>query len=331
MSIIWAFQNSDTITKQNWDTHVIWILIWFYLFLVLALLMLLFPTPSSLCSYFPVNGIFWEGIPGFSQPNPKAVPWPPLRVLGSCCYPWVFHHLLWAVLLILLANRETSGRFFWPHSVQFQSHQPRVWFLHSEDAAKHLLLVVFGVQRPQSCLQPLQVQDRIPWAPPARWGAQEPGLCLLCCSPKPWEAEMLKLWPASSPFFWGFCGKPPALSHLNSSTEAPQTHLSSSVSWRVWSSKLFIKDTHLIISKRKLKDAQGQSVNRKRGLNSPNKLFADWIIHGRSRARLEGFDWGCQLPWNGRIPQNLAFSKAPFQYQMCGWSLLSLTPASTWC
>lgn len=32
MSIIWAFQNSDTITKQNWDMHVIWILIWFYLF-----------------------------------------------------------------------------------------------------------------------------------------------------------------------------------------------------------------------------------------------------------------------------------------------------------
>lgn len=62
MSIIWAFQNSDTITKQNWDMHVIWILIWFYLFLVLALLMLLFSIPSSSCSYFPMNGISCECI-----------------------------------------------------------------------------------------------------------------------------------------------------------------------------------------------------------------------------------------------------------------------------
>lgn len=58
--------------------------------------------------------------------------------------------------------------------------------------------------------------------------------------------------------------------------------------------KIIHKSTHLIISKRKLKNAQGQSMNRKGGLSSPNKLFADWIIHGESRMHLEGFDSVCQ-------------------------------------
>lgn len=34
--------------------------------------------------------------------------------------------------------------------------------------------------------------------------------------------------------------------------------------------------------------------NRKRGLNSPNKLFADWIIHGKYKPHIEGFDSECQ-------------------------------------
>lgn len=57
-----------------------------------------------------------------------------------------------------------------------------------------------------------------------------------------------------------------------------------------------IHTKYSIISKRKVKNAQGQPMNRKRGLNSPNKLFADWIIHGKSRPHLEAFDSVCQPP-----------------------------------
>lgn len=103
MSIIWAFQNSDTITKQNWDTHVIWILIWFYLFPVLALLMLLFPTPSSLCSYFPMNELVGRALVASTNPNPNLL----LTSLAALeLLLWVWSQLLRAVLLILLPHRE---------------------------------------------------------------------------------------------------------------------------------------------------------------------------------------------------------------------------------
>lgn len=243
-----------------------------------------------------------------------------LGVSESCCYLWVFCFLR-DELLILLSNRKTSGRWFWPRSVQLQSHIPDVYFCCQGRAFAGCVLGAV-----------CRCRTGFPELPqPGEEHRRQ-----LCSSG---ISQALRTSNAGAlTLLWGLWGKTPALWHLNSSTEAPQTDLSSSESWRIRSSKLFIKNTHLIISKRTLKDAQGQSVNRKRGLNSPNKLFADWIIHGECRAHLEGFDWGCQLLWSGKIPQNLAFSKAPLQYsrictwnQMWGWSFPSLTPGSTWC
>lgn len=320
MSIIWAFQNSDTITKQNWDTHAIWILIWFYLFLVLALLMLLFPSPSSLCSYFPVNGISWEGIPGCCQPNPKAAPWPPWEFWGAAAtseFSIISSGLCsWSSWQTGKPLADASG----PVLCSSKATSPDFDFCIPRMLPRTFCWLCLGSNTPRAVCTPLQVQDRIPELPqPGEEHRSQGCVCSAAgASPKPWEAEMPKLWPAFSSFFWGFCGKPPALSHLNSSTEAPQTNLSSSVPWRVWSSKLFIKNTHLIISKRKLKDAQGQSVNRKGGLNSPNTLFADWIIHEKSRARLEGFDWAVSSPGMGGYLRTWHFLRHHFSTRCVG-------------
>lgn len=140
MSIIWAFQNSDTVTKQNWDMHVIWILIWFYLFLVLALLMLLFSIPSSFCSSFPMNGISCECICCFYQSNMKPkeiciydIP-KSFGQLLICCYLWVFYRLLKDVFLILLSNREMSAvRWLLPCFVPFPIPQALI-FIYSNAA-----------------------------------------------------------------------------------------------------------------------------------------------------------------------------------------------------
>lgn len=53
--------------------------------------------------------------------------------------------------------------------------------------------------------------------------------------------------------------------------------------------------------------------NRKRGLNSPNKLFADWIIHRKYGTHLEGLDSVCQPTLcKVQMPQKLHFLRHHF-------------------
>lgn len=323
MSIIWAFQNSDTITKQNWDMHAIWILIWFYLFLVLALLMLLFSFPSSFCSYFPMNGISCECFCCFHQPNMKPeeihISVTSLRLLdiyssaatselstdylktcswssrqigkralsdGYCCVSWHFqYHMPWFLLTAMQRFEAVFAKA--AICLYFRSNTLREVFalmcrlrpglpalLRSEQKV-HSASAAGSSCRFRVIRGSLVLQDQV-----CRSSA---------VSPRPFGRRLRPLTQR-------------------------QADLSSSASWRIWSWTSFIKSVRLKISEGKLKSAQGQSANRKQGLNVPKKLFADWIITGKYRVHLEGLDLVCQIPLDSEATSETAFSQVSFRY-----------------
>lgn len=101
---------------------------------------------------------------------------------ASCCYLWVFSCLLrdvsWSSCQIGKPLAEGSCPVLWSS----KATSPDFSLQHSEEAAaKDICWLCFRSSTLRDVCIHVQAQDRIPRALPARWAAQESGLCLLCC------------------------------------------------------------------------------------------------------------------------------------------------------